>query len=77
VGPGHRDRYQGDAYRSRAVRELGKHLRLAGVDASVVPAAWIARPVRGLPHMFTDAELAAFFRAADCIDADDRGPMRE
>ena len=27
--------------------------------------------------MFTDAELAAFFRAADCIDAEYRSPFRE
>jgi integrase/recombinase XerD len=55
------------AYRSRAVREFGKYLQLAGVDGFIVPSAWIGRPVRGLPHMFTDGELAAFFRAADSI----------
>ncbi len=53
------------AYRSRAVREFGKYLQLAGVDAFIVPSAWIASPTRDLPHMFTDEELAAFFRAAD------------
>ena len=30
------------AYRSRAVREFGKYLRLAGVDGFIVPSAWIA-----------------------------------
>src|SRR6266568_4141221 len=65
------------AYRSRAVREFGKYLQLAGVDGFIVPSAWIARPVRGLPHMFTDEELAAFFRAADSIDAEYRSPFRE
>src|SRR6266540_2649778 len=65
------------AYRSRAVREFGKYLQLAGVDGFIVPSAWIARPVRGLPHMFTDEELAAFFRAADTIDAEYRSPFRE
>jgi integrase len=50
---------------------------LAGVDGFIVPSAWIARPVRGLPHMFTDEELAAFFRAADSIDAEYRSPFRE
>ncbi len=64
------------AYRSRAVREFGKYLQLAGVDGFIVPSAWIARPVRGLPHMFTDEELAAFFRAADSIDAEYRSPSR-
>ena len=65
------------AYRSRAVREFGKYLRLAGVDGFIVPSAWIARPGRGLPHMFTDEELAAFFRAADSIGAEYRSPFRE
>ena len=65
------------AYRSRAVREFGKYLQLAGVDAFIVPSAWIARPVRGLPHMFTDEELAAFFGAADSIEAEYRSPFRE
>ena len=65
------------AYRSRAVRESGKYLQLIGVDGFIVPSAWIARPARGLPHMFTDDELAAFFRAADSIDAEYRSPFRE
>jgi hypothetical protein len=34
------------AYRSRAVRELGKYLQLAGVDGFIVPSTWIARPFR-------------------------------
>ena len=63
------------AYRSRAVREFGKYLQLAGVDAFIVPSGWIASPTRGLPHMFTDEELAAFFRAADSIDAEYRSPV--
>ena len=52
------------AYRSRAVREFGKYLLLAGVDGFIVPSAWISSPGRSLPHMFTDEELAAFFGAA-------------
>ena len=65
------------AYRSRAVREFGKYLQLAGVDGFIVPSAWIASPARGLPHMFTDDELAAFFRAADSFGAEYRSPFRE
>jgi integrase/recombinase XerD len=65
------------AYRSRAVREFGKYLQLTGADGFIVPSAWIARPTRGLPHMFTDEELAAFFRAADSFDAEYRSPLRE
>ena len=65
------------AYRSRAVREFGKYLQLIGVDGFIVLSAWIARPTRGLPHMFTADELAAFFRAADSIDGEYRSPFRE
>jgi integrase/recombinase XerD len=65
------------AYRSRAVREFGKYLQLAGADGFIVPSAWITRPARGLPHMFTDEELAAFFRAADSVGAGYRSPFRE
>ena len=65
------------AYRSRAVREFGKYLQLAGADAFIVPSAWIGRPARGLPHMFTDDELAAFFRAADSVGPEYRSPFRE
>jgi integrase len=65
------------AYRSRAVRELGKYLRLAGVDGFIVPSAWISKSGRRLPHMFTDEELAAFFRAADSIATTYRSPLRE
>jgi integrase/recombinase XerD len=65
------------AYRSRAVRELGKYLQLTGVEGFTVPSTWISGPTRSLPHMFTDAELAAFFRAADSIDAEYRSPFRE
>jgi len=65
------------AYRSRAVREFGKYLQLAGVDGFIVPSAWIASPARGLPHMFTDDELAAFFRAAGSIGPEYRSPFRE
>ena len=65
------------AHRSRAIREFGKYLQLAGEDGFIVPSAWISRPGRGLPHMFTDEELAAFFQAADSIVPEYRSPFRE
>ncbi|MGH3121816.1 MAG: tyrosine-type recombinase/integrase [Streptosporangiaceae bacterium] len=65
------------AYRSRAIREFGKYLQLTGADGFIVPSAWIASPVRSLPHMFTDDELAAFFRAADSLGPEYRSPFRE
>jgi hypothetical protein len=65
------------AGRSRAVREFGKYLQLTGENAFVVPSAWIGQPVRSLPRMLTDQELAAFFRAADTVTAEYRSPFRE
>ena len=59
------------------IREFGKYLQLTGVEGFIVPSAWIASPGRSLPHMFTDDELAAFFRAADTIGAEYRSPFRE
>ncbi len=64
-------------YRSRAIREFGKYLQLTGTEGFIVPSAWIASPVRSLPHMFTDDELAAFFRAADSLGPEYRSPLRE
>jgi integrase/recombinase XerD len=55
------------SYKGHAIRELGKYLQMVGADAFVLPAEWISRSIRKLPHMFTDEELAAFFRAADSI----------
>jgi integrase/recombinase XerD len=49
------------AHKARAVRAFGKYLRLLGEDAFELPAAWIGPRVRSLPHVFADAELAAFF----------------
>jgi integrase len=65
------------AHRSRAIRELGKYLQLAGVEGFVLPSSWIGQPIRGLPHIFTDPELAAFFHAADTFARDYRCPFRE
>lgn len=65
------------AYRGRAVREFGKYLQLVGVDGFIVPSAWITKPTRGLPHMFTDDELAAFFQATDSLNSQYRSPLRE
>ena len=42
-----------------------------------MPSAWISRPARGLPHLFSDEELAAFFGAADSLGPEYRSPFRE
>lgn len=63
--PGHWDHS-----RSFAIRALGSYLQLVGVEAFVLPTAWIAKPERTLPHIFTDDELTAFLHATDSIISD-------
>ena len=70
-------RIEWPSYKAHAIRELGKYLRLAGVEAFVLPAQWIGRPTRKLPHIFTDDELTAFFRATDSVGFSPTSPFRE
>jgi len=70
-------RIEWPSYKAHAIRELGKYLRQVGVDAFVLPAEWISRPVRKLPHIFTDDELAAFFRATDTVSPSRTSPFRQ
>jgi integrase len=65
------------SYKAHAIREFGKYLRTVGIDAFVLPAEWISSRPRSLPHLFTDAELTAFFRAADSITPDPASPFRQ
>ena len=43
------------------VRELARWLGRRGVPAYVLPAGVLPRPARYVPHIYTDAELAALF----------------
>lgn len=70
-------RTQWPAYKGHAIREFGKYLQLVGVEAFVLPAQWIRPPVRNLPHIFSDRELAAFFGAADSVSPSGSSPFRE
>jgi integrase len=65
------------AWRVLAVRQLGQYLQMAGADAFVAPASWAKQPTPGLPHMFTDDELTAFFAAADSLAPVWNSPFRE
>jgi integrase len=60
-----------------AIRLFGKYLQSVGADAFVMPSAWIAKPVRRLPHMFIDDELERFFNACDRIGPSRLSPFRE
>jgi integrase/recombinase XerD len=47
------------------VRELARWLGRRGVPAYVLPAGVLPRPVRYVPHIYTDEELAALFAQTD------------
>jgi integrase/recombinase XerD len=47
------------------VRELARWLGHRGVHAYVLPVGVLARPVRYVPHIYTDQELAALFAQTD------------
>lgn len=64
-------------YKMHAIRLFGKYLQSVGADAFVMPSAWIAKPVRRLPHMFIDDELERFFNACDRIGPSRLSPFRE
>lgn len=64
-------------YKMHAIRLFGKYLQSVGADAFVTPSAWIGKPARRLPHMFTDDELERFFGACDRIGSSKVSPFRE
>jgi integrase/recombinase XerD len=64
-------------YKMHAIRNFGKYLQSVGADAFVMPSAWIGKPARRLPHMFTDDELERFFNACDRIGPSTLSPSRE
>ena len=47
------------------VRELARWLGRRGVPAYLLPRAALPRPARYVPHIYTDAELAALFAQTD------------
>ena len=47
------------------VRELSRWLSRHGIPAYVLPTGVLPRPVRYVPHIYTDTELAALFAQTD------------
>jgi len=58
------------------VRELARWLGRRGAPAYVLPAGTLPRPARYVPHIFTDAELAALFSQTDRCHYDSQVPLR-
>jgi len=63
--------------KATAIRLLGKYLGATGNSAYILPKKYVANSEKhpSAPYIFTDAELAALFRAADTIDSEP--PVRE
>jgi len=58
------------------VRELARWLGRRGVPAYVLPGGALPRPVRYVPHIYTDQELAALFAQTDRCHYDSQVPFR-
>jgi integrase/recombinase XerD len=58
------------------VRELARWLGRRGVQAYVLPGGALPRPVRYVPHIYTDQELAALFAQTDRCHYDCQVPFR-
>ena len=58
------------------VRELARWLGRRGVPAYVLPTGALPKPVRYVPHIFTDAELAALFSQTDRCHYNSQVPLR-
>jgi integrase len=58
------------------IRELARWFGRRGVPAYVVPTGTLPKPVRYVPHIFTDAELAALFSQTDRCHYNSQVPLR-
>ena len=58
------------------LRELARWLGRRGIPAYVLPTGTLPRPARYVPHIFTDAELAALFAQTDRCRYDAQVPFR-
>jgi len=56
------------------IREFGKYLNSIGVQAYVIPPNIHKKKVRPQAYIYTDAELSAFFRAADSFSPNKNSP---
>ncbi len=62
--------------RIMVIREFAKYLCSVGEPAYLIPITMTRKPKRYTPHIFTDNELTAFFRAADSFTTHDKAPAR-
>jgi len=62
--------------RITAIRQLAKYMNCLGVQAYLIPAGLPGKQIRYVPHIFTDAELRAFFAAVDQCPTSLASPAR-
>lgn len=58
------------------IRQFAHYLNGIGIPAYVLPSGLPGRQVRYVPHIYTAAELTAFFQAADQLPYDVHNPVR-
>jgi integrase len=58
------------------VRELARWLARRGVAAYLLPGSALEKPARYVPHIYTDAELAALFSQTDRCHYSSEVPLR-
>lgn len=63
--------------RSRILRDFAKYLVSLGKTAYVIPERFAGKRSPFIPYLYTDAELKAFFEAADTLPPHKLSPFRE
>ena len=58
------------------VRQLAKYMNRLGVEAYIIPPSLPGRPIRYVPHIFTDQELRALFAEMDRCPVKPHHPAR-
>lgn len=59
------------------VRQLGKYMNGLGCNAYIIPGHIPYRQIKYEAHIYTEAELTAFFTAIDCCPASPFSPTRK
>jgi len=60
--------------RGRIIRGLGQYLDFLGIEAYILPVRFVGHAERFTPYIFSDAELKAFFIAADEVASHSADP---
>ena len=73
-----KDTEAASAHRNRimVIREFARYLWSIGETAYLIPISLTKKSARYVPHIFTQHELAEFFRAADHFEPHEKSPAR-